>query len=466
MLFESHGRMERQLLSAVLSLSEERLRRALPYVMQRVEPDHFRDPCNHAIYEAIRMLASDGKPVNVATVIEELRRGGELARVGGVAAVASLDADVKAANSYEYLVECVLRNSAVATVHDIGELITAQAEQADADPVQIAGAVLPLFASIAVTNDDGGDSAARYAEELAERLEKRAARPCVPTGYPSFDRLLNGGLSRKGLHVIAARPSMGKTALMLNLAWNAARTGKRVLVFSMEQSEAAVRDRLVALVAKVPLPYIVEPSTIALDAYEETRRKLLDAAREIGETSLAIVEGAQTVEQVTGRVMYEKETSGLDLVCADYLGLFKIPGKASRTHELGAVAKYLKDSAVRNDVAFVLLCQLSRDVEKRAAADRVPTLADLRDSGEIEECADTASTLFRSDYYEPGADSALQLHLRKNRDGKLGEVRFDFWKSRMLVEEKKPDGAAQFGGRELTRTESRAADQLALMGGE
>ena len=463
-MFDTHGSMERQLLAACLSTKESKRDACLAYVTEHIGQQHFRDPRNGVIYAAMCDLFRAGEPVHIVSLVEALRIDGSLDKVGGISAVTALTSEI--AGSYEYLAGRVLRNSALAAVHDIGETLAQQAAQEQEEPETLAAAALATLSEIATRQEPGGADAGRqYVEQLADRLERKAARPSVPTGYTSWDAVMGGGLQLGGLHILAARPSMGKTALSLNVALKAARAGKRVLYFSMEQSADAVRDRLTAAISKIPLSCIVTPSTIAPENYEQSKKSLLSAARELSELPLAVVDGARSAEQIAGRMMYEEqERGGLDLVCVDYLGLVQIPGKQSRVHELGAAAKALKAAAIRQGVAVLLLCQLSRNVDARPANDRVPVLADLRDSGEIEEAADSVAMLYRPGYYDDTASSSeARLHIRKNRDGKLGEVHFTFNRARMWFVEARPEGAAAFGGRQLSRREGRDANAIADM---
>ena len=459
-MFEAHGDMERQLLAACLSTKESMRDACLAYVTEHIGQQHFRDPRNGAIYAAMCDLFRAGKPVNIVSLTEALRIGGSLDKVGGISAVTALDSGI--ASSYKYLVGRVLRNSALVAVHDIGEALARQAEQEQEEPETLAAAALATLTEIAARQEQSGaDAGQQYVEQLADRLKQKAARPSVPTGYHTWDTIAGGGLALGGLHVLAARPSMGKTALSLNVALQAARAGSKVLYFSMEQSADAVRDRLAAAISGISLSCITTPSTIAPGDYEQSTEKLLKAAQELAGLPLSIVDGVRSAEQVTGRMMYEEQMSGgLDLVCVDYLGLMQIPGKQSRVHELGAAAKALKAAAIRQGVAVLLLCQLSRDVEKRE--NRVPVLSDLRDSGEIEEAADSVAMLYRPGYYDNAASGTeARLYVRKNRDGGLGEVQFSFYRTRMRFDE--PDGAGQFGVRELSRRGQKEAQDIAGM---
>lgn len=246
--------------------------------------------------------------------------------------------------------------------------------------------------------------------EIAVNSGKRS----IQTFIVPFDDA-TGGLERQTLSIIAARPSMGKTALIWQIARNAAASGLHVLFFSMEMSSASLWGR-----AACPLVGTTWRDVRADRLSKEAREKLLQESYSLAEqyeNRLKIIDTPQTTESVWRTVAELKP----DLVIADHLRLFK-DKHDSEVKRLGMITEHLKDMAKSINIAMLLAVQLSRASESRA--DKRPMLSDMRDSGEIEENADLVGMLYRPEYYQnytkPPKQSLTELWIRKFRDGPAG----------------------------------------------
>lgn len=271
------------------------------------------------------------------------------------------------------------------------------------------------------------------AEIYHEQERRRAGEQLqISTGLEEFDHYL-GGLYKGELLVLAGRPSMGKTALALHMALSAARQGKKVCLFSLEMTERQLISRLLCTLSGV------EPDKLRfklLDA--DDRRKLDKAADELHRLPLFLnyCSGSGLTE-IRARCMILNRKHKLDLVILDYLNLLNVTSDRAEVKDtmdlaLGEAAGKLKTLAMELDVSCLTLAQLNRNCETRT--DHIPVMSDLRNSGEIEQIADSIAFVYRPEhyreYYDPKTREDLhgvgQLFVAKNRNGATGEIRFRY----------------------------------------
>lgn len=254
------------------------------------------------------------------------------------------------------------------------------------------------------------DSLREMADALQRRYEADGSTSGVPTGIESLD-VLTGGWQPATLNVLAARPSMGKTAVALQAAIAAGRS----LKFSLEMSAGQLAERAVANLGDIPLRWMKFPN----EAPDYAGAQVTRWAGAVAKLPLLIDDSARlSADAICARARQAHMVAPLKLVIVDHLGLIARPGKHDPS-ELGLVTSQLKQLAKDLNLPVLLLCQLNRGLESRN--DKRPVMADLRDSGRIEEDADTVVCLYRDEYYNPTGSLAgyIELIVRKNRDGEL-----------------------------------------------
>jgi replicative DNA helicase len=410
---------ERSVLGAVL------LDNALWTDAETLDLGDFLSDRNRAVFAAMRALRHAGAPLDPLTVGEHLRRAGDFELGGGGAYVAGLmDSIPRLENIAHYIAsvrEAAARRRLIrGYVGLIAEIYEGEASAADcaAKGERIARDVADQATPAGLVPID----VAVY--DYLDRVERaRTEGPRgVPTGIPRLEKM-TGGWQRTDLILLAARPSVGKTALGLNVAAYAARHGFRVAFFSLEMSQAQLAGRLVADRASVNGN---KARFGAID--DDEHRALCRAGSEYLGQPLAIDDTpALTVEEIRARAWQMKRREGLDLVVVDYLQLIGSRGRAeNRNQEVSKISRGLKLTAKELDVPMLVLSQLSRAPEQRA--DHRPQLSDLRDSGALEQDADLVLFLHpptakdRPELWEyvPEGLRPTELLLEKQRNGPTG----------------------------------------------
>lgn len=273
-------------------------------------------------------------------------------------------------------------------------------------------------------------SAAELVDILAEEvLNGRAPQPGVPTGFPRLDRI-TGGFRAGELSVLAARPSMGKSAVMMNLAANVAAMGRHVLVISLEDTRGVLMQRMLARYADVPYAAIRQAKVDA-DGYfrvVQARDRIRTLPLHIDDTQ------GRTTAQLRATIQDAQDRGPVDLVLIDHLHRIVDRGE-SETQRYSAIVTRLADMAAQTALPVVLLAQLSRGVESRQ--DKRPELSDLRQSGTIEEVARLVLLLYRGSYYNREMDGApeAELNVAKASQGETGLVQLHMALPNMYVRE-------------------------------
>jgi replicative DNA helicase len=388
-------------------------------VAEFLAPEYFADAVHGRIFQAAGKLIERGQVANPVTLKNLFDQDGALAEIGGAAYLARLAASVVTIiNAEDYgrtIHDLYLRRQLItigedvvndAYRHDLDRPAEQQIEQAEqhlfelAESGQMEGGFQPFHAALA------------DAIVVAEAAFKRSGRVTgVATGFIDLDEKL-GGLHPSDLIILAARPSMGKTSLATNIAFNAARnyrTGKAedgrtvtedgavVGFFSLEMSAEQLATRILAEESGVPSDRIRRG-----DVGNEDFEKFVQASRELAEMPLYIDDTpALTIAALRTRARRLKRQKGLDLVIVDYLQLMQGSrdgrGAENRVQEISEITRGLKSVAKELNVPVIALSQLSRAVENRE--DKRPMLADLRESGSIEQDADVVMFIFREEYY-------------------------------------------------------------------
>ncbi len=397
---------------------------AIVKVVEFLRPHHFYRNSHRDIYEAILTLFEKREPADLITVPNELKKRNLLTSGGGVAYLTELVNSVPTAANIEAYAKLIkndyIKRALISASAEIGEMAFEEAEVAEVldKAEQLVYSVsqdatyqafIPLKDTLEITF-----------ERLDELSKNRGALRGVPTGLKNLDRLLSG-LQKENLIILAARPSVGKTSLALNIAQYASIEKKSgIAIFSLEMGREMLVDRMISAQAGIDNWKI---ATGNLD--DEDFEKYGVAAGELAEANIFIDDtagiGLLEMRTKARRLMLEQK---IDLIIVDYLQLIRAPKSESRVQEVSEISQGLKNLARELKVPVLALSQLSRAVEQRGG-DKKPQLSDLRDSGSIEQDADVVMFLYRPVEEDR---TNLKLNVAKHRNGATGE--FDlFFKS-------------------------------------
>jgi len=412
---------EQSLLGAMLLTTD-----AITDATQIVDAHHFYVPAHQTIFAAITSLHSSGQPVDVVTVNDELKRQGVNDGVGGTGALMSLSAGTPAATNASHYARIV---------HDhaiLRKLIVTAGEITDtaySGPDDIQKAIDEAEASIFAiaqgqtntTLSPINDLLAATLDDIETLYDQGDTITGTPTGFADLDQL-TAGLQPSNLVVVGARPAMGKTSFALNIAAHAALTAQRpVLLFSLEMSQLEITKRILCSHAQVDATKVRNGQLGDTDW-----QRLAAAITDLGTAQLWIDDNPNTtVAEMRGKARRLKAKAGdLGLVIIDYLQLMN--GRTSaenRQVEISQISRNLKILARELDCPVLALSQLSRSLENRT--DKRPMLADLRESGAIEQDADIVMFIYRDEIYHPDTPDKGQAEIliAKHRAGPTGQIR-------------------------------------------
>jgi replicative DNA helicase len=417
---------EASLLGAVLIDQD-----AIVKIADSIDANDFFDAKHQHIYEAVINLYEKRQAIDVLTLSDQLKNMGYLDMVGGPAYLTELTNFVPTAAHVEQYADIVaqksMRRRLIQTSHEIGGLgfdesksLKELIEEAETRLFQVSQQhVKQTIVSIE-------DILAESFERLDELHKDKKAIRGVPTGFKDMDNIL-AGLQRSDLFILAARPSMGKTAFVLNLAHNVAVNAKEpVLLFSLEMSKEQLVDRLLSMESGVDA-WALRTGNLSDTDFE----KLGEAMGTLSEAPIFIDDTpGLTVSDMRTKARREAHQRKLGLVIVDYLQLMsggsRFGGEGNRVQEISEISRGLKGIARELDVPLIALSQLSRSVESRSP--QIPQLADLRESGSIEQDADVVAFIYREDYYNPETDrkNLTDILIKKHRNGPLGNVELYF----------------------------------------
>ncbi len=420
---------EKSVLGAVL-LDEQHLHALL--VDEQLRPEHFHDRTHAVVFAAMLELYDADKKIDHLTVAEQLRENGRLEEIGGADVVEELVAWVPASGHARDYGRIVREQAQMRALLEATREIQTDVISRAAPPRELVERA--ERAMLEVAHDERRRAIRSIAEVLHEetdRLHHRSIQKSPLTGTPSGFRDIDditGGFQAGNLIVLAARPSMGKSALVCNIAENAALAGFPVALFSLEMSESELAQRFVASQAKVP------GDDLRRGRVAENRwPKILEASGRLSAAPLYVDDSSDTgvleIRAKSRRLHHQLEArGGLGLIVVDYLQLMRHEGRLeSRSEQVGQLSRGLKSLARELGVPVVALSQLSRNVEQRAG-DKKPILADLRESGAIEQDADLVMFIFRDEYYnrESTRPGEADIIIAKHRNGPVGEVTLTF----------------------------------------
>lgn len=419
---------ERVILGAILLDNS-----VMPQAVEHLKPEDFYSPLNRRVYAAMIALFEKQRQIDPILIGEELKKEGSLESIGGTSTITNLTFGLPHFSNVEEYIKVVSDKSVVRNLIRTCNAITGEAlaEEDDAENI-LDHAEQQIFAIAESRTTQSfsriGPVADRVVVRVREHAEKggSAGITGLSTGYYELDEITSG-LQRTDLIIVAARPSMGKTALCLNLAQNAALNSNAVVaVFSLEMSKEQLVTRMLSSEARVNA-HRFRTGHLMTKEWE----KLAEAIGTLSDAKLFIDDtpGISVLEMRAKCRRLAAEQKGLDLVVVDYLQLMS-GGKRteSRQQEVSQISRELKALAKELDVPVVALSQLSRAPEARNPPK--PLMSDLRESGSIEQDADVVAFIFREDYYnETDENKGLaELIISKQRNGPTGTVRLAFLK--------------------------------------
>lgn len=420
---------EMSLLGAVL-IDEE----TLADISEHVTAKDFYDKRHAIVYDAMMRLYEKHRPVDLLTLTDELKKKNELETIGGSAYITELTNYVPTAAHAETYAEMVaqkaVRRRLIKASSEISEMgfdedTTTQEllEKAEAELFSVSDQSLKQdLVSIESILTESFD-------RMEELHRNKGSLRGVRTGYRDLDNM-TAGLQRSDLIILAARPAMGKTTLVTNLAYNVATVAKQsVLFFSLEMSKEQLVDRMLADASGVDA-WNIRTGNLS----DEDFSKLSEAMGEMAEAPIFIDDtpGVSVLEMRTKarRAAHEQP---LGLIIVDYLQLMQSSGRSdgNRVQEVSEISRGLKLIARELNVPVIALSQLSRTVETRSP--QIPQLSDLRESGSIEQDADIVMFIYREDYYNPETDRQhiTDLIIAKHRNGPTGKVELYFHPERL-----------------------------------
>ena len=415
---------EKSVLGSILVNNENYYR-----VIENLRPEDFYLDAHRVIYRQMMELIDRSKAIDLITIQEELVRASQLESAGGITYLASLLDGIPHLVNIEHYIEFIREKALLRQLINSTNKIMAecfdQAEPAEEILDRAEQALFDLSEKRIKTGFISVREMELSATKLLERLfTEREMITGVATGFRDLDRMTSG-LQRADLIIIAARPSMGKTALVLNLAQQVAlHKGQPVGMFSLEMSKEQLLMRMLCAEARVDA-HKVRTGYLVKDDF----RKLIDALGRTTQAPMYIDDSSTlTIMEMRAKCRRLKAERGLSLIIVDYLQLMSGYGRVeNRNQEISGISRGLKALAKELNVPVVALSQLSRAPEQRQG-DHKPQLSDLRESGSIEQDADLVMFIYREEVYKPSEENAglAELIIAKQRNGPTGIVKLAF----------------------------------------
>jgi len=411
---------------------------ALPDILVNLNKDDFNSAAHQIIYETIVNLNQANKGVGELDVIDELQKHHQLSKVGSASYILDIASQYYTDRGIENQVKKVYEASQARKFKYNVNQLTTLVNQNSGDVHQALNYVQTNLIDIDLDLKKSDTvQIGKSAHEVIKKLKKFAKSPDfltgVSTGYSKLDKITNG-FQHGDFIILAARPSMGKTALALNLAYNAANAKKqdnRVAIFSVEMPKDQLTQRILATMTGINSEQLRNGKGLNPQDWNK-----LDLAQDQLDKTKIFIDDTPgiTVQQIQSKLFKLKRDENINFVIIDYLQLITTPNSNGndRQNEISTISRQLKRIARELDVPIVCLSQLSRSVEKRE--DKRPIMSDLRDSGAIEQDADMIMFLYREDYYKHDKDdleeevSPTDLIISKHRNGATGTLNLSFLK--------------------------------------
>ena len=396
--------------------------------------EDFYDDANRILYGHLREMHDEGRQIDTTLLVERLRSKGDFERVGGAAYLAEILQSVPTAANATHYAEIVKAKATLrALIHSSTEILRDAYEEADDAKEMLSRAEQRIFS---ILDSQGTGDLSNIRDILQEamvridsRMKQEHAAGGIETGFRDFDSM-TGGLHDSELVILAARPSMGKTALALNIAEHASlMQSVGTLFVSLEMSSVELADRLLCSLAKVNGMRLRNGSIS-----NDDRRRLVEKAAEMSQAPLYVDDTpSRTITEIAAAARRLKRRSNLGLVVIDYLQLIEPDNpRDPRQEQVAKIARRLKGLARELKVPVMCLAQLNRQAE--ATRDNKPRMSHLRESGAIEQDADVVMFVHREEYYctneEDRAKVAgeAELIVAKQRNGPTGDIKLSWLK--------------------------------------
>ena len=397
-------------------------------------PNDFYKPANKIVFKTMLSLLEKGEPIDATTMISALTNQGDISTIGGINYVVELVNSTPTSKNVEHYAKLVKEKATLRKViADLSDSLSS-AYQGD---VSISDIIAKTEKSLLdISNQNAGTGFRNVADILDTHMQIVETRSQtdgfvtgLSTGFVGLDKITTG-LHEGNLIILAARPAMGKTALALNVAkYVATKERKPAVIFSLEMGAEELIERMLASEGMVPA-YHLKTGNLSTDEWKrlvQAQNNLYDAPIYVDDTA-----GIRISEIRSNARKLAQETGGLGVIIIDYLQLITGAKGENRQQIVSEISRELKILAKDLKVPVIALSQLSRAVEQRQ--DKRPMLADLRESGSIEQDADIVAFLYRDAYYQKEqadsqeANNVTELILEKNRHGSLGTVKLYFHK--------------------------------------
>ena len=407
---------------------------SLTKICEDLYSDMFYSEANQKLFEAIKRCYDEKVPIDITTVMDELDKKKDLSAIGGIEYLSEVIDSVPTAANLDYYIKIVKDKAVMRNLIETATDIVTDAYEEDEDITHLLDTAEKKILNVVKERQTSDfihirDAIAIAQENLEKLSQNKEEVTGVPTGFYDLDRVTSG-LHAGEMIIIAARPGMGKTAFALNIATNAAQnTKKAVAIFNLEMPAEQLVNRMRSAVGQIDSGKIRTGNM----SHEDWKR-INEANSQLAETNIQIVDDAGiTAAEIKAkcRNLANKE-EGLALVIIDYLQLVTSGGKIpeSRQQEVSDISRSLKTMAMELKVPVIALAQLSRNAEKRES--NQPMLADLRESGSIEQDADMVLFINRSDYYkakeqlDASKNVVADIIIAKHRKGSTGKFQLLF----------------------------------------
>ncbi|MBO5604427.1 MAG: replicative DNA helicase, partial [Acidaminococcaceae bacterium] len=419
---------------------------AADIVAERLQPEDFYRPSHQIICRAIFRLRSRNEPVDLVTVTEELKKENRLADVGDIGYLTLLANVAPTAANVKYHARIVEEKSLLRQMVESGTAIAAMGYEGGEEDVQdlidrAEKNLLRLSCRKSATDFVPiQDIVSAAMDRLGSLVENSRAVTGLSTGFTDLDSI-TAGLHPSDFIIVAARPSMGKTALALNIAENVALRGtregeppRRVAFFSLEMSRDQLAQRMICTEADVGDRELRPAEPEDENEKTEVLDRLWAASDNLAASNIFIDDTpGLSIRELRSKARRLKAAGGLDLIVIDYLQLMQVSlgrsGSENRQHEVSEISRSLKALARELEAPVLALSQLSRSVENRQV--KRPMLSDLRESGSLEQDADIVMFLYREDYYKAAEEEPThltELIVAKHRNGPTGKIDLFFRK--------------------------------------
>src|SRR5690606_36573987 len=402
-----------------------------PAIFDAVREEDFFDPNHQFIYQAMKDLFQNRRDIDITSISSHLQNKGQLETVGGISYLLELSNFTVSVEHIETYIDIVKDYSLKRDVIQVTQSLATDGLTIDIDSIEYLDKVESMVLQLSQRRKVGGfKPVPEIIKEVRDKmhfLQSNKGVTGLSTGFTTLDEYMNG-MEPEALIIIAARPSMGKSAFAMNLALDAAMYNKGgkagVAIFSLEMSNEQLVSRMISSLSNI------ENSKLRTGHLTSQEWKHFELYTErIQNYNIFFDDStASNINEIRARCRKLAQEKKLDLVVIDYLQLIHadMRGNASRQEEVSKISRALKQMAKELKVPVIALSQLSRDVEK--TGDKKPLLAHLRESGSIEQDADIVMFIHRDEYYnrdkEPSGDA--EIILAKNRQGRIGSIKFIF----------------------------------------